>query len=179
MPSSYHQFVTSQNKFMHFSKKKMCKLAFLRPWYSNREDKQSTSESRQSGAPLSILGREHPSVGGYTVGYPFQFWFRWGEKTWRSLEIAYRASLWVVFLTSTHIPLARTQSQAACPNRLMPLQYHLDFFLSSTSADTVLLQKLFIFHLYHTSSSLKGISTSYLSFLPSVQFSCSVGSDSL
>lgn len=157
----------------------MCKLAFLRPRYSNREDKQSTSESRQSGAPLSILGREHPSVGSYTVGYPFQFWFRWDEKTWRSLEIAYRASLLVVFLTSTHIPLARTQSQAACPNRLMPQQYHLNFFLSSTSADTVLLQKLFIFHLYHKSSSLKGISTSYLSFLPSVQFSCSVGSDSL
>lgn len=81
--------------------------------------------------------------------------FRVGSHGKRRLG-GHLKGLLVVYLTSTHIPLARAQSQAVCHQPIDSTAIASDAFPSSIPTDIVLFQILFIFHLYYQGSSFKG-----------------------
>lgn len=84
-----------------------------------------------------------------------------GRETERSPQMFVGPELSVAYLTSTHIPLARTQSQGP-PNLLILPPDIWTFSFLSTLTDTGLFQILCIFHLYNKSKSLRGRFTSSL-----------------
>lgn len=120
--------------------------------------------SRGQVAPLSISWQKYQSPPPPCMATPSSTPSKVvseGRETERSPQMFVGPELSVAYLTSTHIPLTRTQSQGP-PNLLILPPDIWTFSFLSTLTDTGLFQILCIFHLYNKSKSLRGRFTSSL-----------------